>query len=56
MFGQSPQDDGLQPRIDVRIEPAGRHGLLVDLLEGDGDGVGALEGHLAGGGFVEHNA
>ena len=50
------EDDGLDLRVHVGVELAGRLGLLVHLLEGDGDGVVALEGHLAGGRLVHDDA
>ena len=50
------EDDGLKRGVHGGVELRGRLGLLVDLLQGDGDGVVALKGHLARGGLVHDDA
>ena len=45
-----------KPGRDRRVDRCGRHGLLLDVLVGDGDRAVAGEWRLAGGHLVEHHA
>ena len=50
------EDDSLKGGVDLRVELARRHGLVLNLLHGDADRIGAVEGQLARGGLVQHDA
>ena len=50
------EDDCLELRVNVGVDLAGGHGLLRDLLHGDGHGILAVERNAAGGGLVHHDA
>ena len=56
VFRHGLHDDGLKRRIDLGVQLARRHRLVLHLLHGNADGVGAVERQLARGGFVQHDA
>ena len=56
VFLHGLHDDALKARVDVGVEVGGQRRLLVDLLHGDADGVGTVEGELARRGLEEHHA
>ena len=53
---QQAHDDGLERGVEVGVDAARGHRLLVDLLESHAHGVVALEGKTAGGSLVHHDA
>ena len=56
VFLHALEDDALQRGVHAGVDLRGRNGQLVDLLEGDGDGVVAVKGNAAGGALVHHHA
>ena len=56
VFLHGLRDNALKARVDVGVEVGGQRRLLVDLLHGDADGVGAVEGELSRRSLEEHHA
>ena len=56
VFFHALEDDSLKIAVDIGVDLARRYGKLVDLLEGDGDGIVAVKGNAACGALVHHHA